>query len=84
MDTLASLLSVMLNEALRWGWIESNPLRHMRKHKEEERRCYLSDEELQKLIDATDFQMSRLIRIAYLTALRMWSSTTYVAIGSRI
>lgn len=65
-----SLLSVMLSEAVRWGWIESNPLRHMRKHKEEERRRYLSDEELQLLIDAADFQMSRLIRIAYLTALR--------------
>jgi integrase len=65
-----SLLSVMLNEAVRWGWIENNPLRHMRKHKEVERRRYLSDEELQLLVDAADFQMSRLIRVAYLTALR--------------
>ena len=64
------LLSVMLNEAVRWGWIENNPLRHMRKHKEEERRRYLSDEEFQRIVDAADFQMSRLIRIAYLTALR--------------
>lgn len=65
-----SLLSVMLNEAVRWGWIEVNPLRHMRKHKEKERRRYLSDEEYQQLVDAADFQMSRLIRVAYLTALR--------------
>ena len=65
-----SLLSVMLNEAVRWGWIENNPLQHMRKHKEEARRRYLSDEELQLLVDSADFQMARLIRIAYLTALR--------------
>ena len=65
-----SLLSVMLNEAVRWGWIETNPLRHMRKNDEERRRRYLTDEELQRLIDAADFQMARLIRIAYLTALR--------------
>ena len=65
-----SLLSVMLNEAVRWGWIENNPLLHMRKHKEEARRRYLSDEELQTLVDSADYQMARLIRIAYLTALR--------------
>lgn len=65
-----SLLSVMLNEAVRWGWIEVNPLRHMRKHKEEVRRRYISDVELQRLIDVADFQMSRLIQVAYLTALR--------------
>jgi len=65
-----SLLSVMLGEAVRWGWIEMNPLQKMRKHKEEERRRYLTDDELQRLVDAADFQMSRLIRIAYLTALR--------------
>ena len=64
------LLSVMLSEAVRWGWLESNPIRHMRKHKEEERRRHISDAELQRLIDAADFQMARLIRIAYLTALR--------------
>jgi len=65
-----SLLSVLLNEAVRWGWIETNPLLHMRKHEEVERRRYLSDDEYQRLVDAADFQMSRLIRVAYLTALR--------------
>ncbi|MGB5629676.1 MAG: tyrosine-type recombinase/integrase [Woeseiaceae bacterium] len=65
-----SLLSVMLGEAVRWGWIDSNPLQKMRKNKEEERRRYITDEELKRLIDAADFQMARLIRIAYLTAMR--------------
>lgn len=65
-----SLLSVMLGEAVRWGWIDVNPLQKMRKHQEEERRRYLTDDELQRLVDAADFQMSRLIRIAYLTSLR--------------
>ena len=38
------LLSVLLGEAVRWGWIENNPLRHIRKQKEEERRWYLADD----------------------------------------
>lgn len=65
-----SLLSVMLAEAARWGWIDSNPLQKMRKNKEEERRRYITDEELKRLVDVADFQMARLLRIAYLTALR--------------
>ena len=60
----------MLGEAVRWGWIELNPLQRMRKNKEEERRRYITDEELERLVDAADFQMARLIKIAYLAALR--------------
>ncbi len=65
-----SLLSTLLSEATRWGWIEQNPLLKMRKNPETERRRYITDAELKELIAAADFQMSRLIRIAYLTALR--------------
>lgn len=65
-----SLLNVMLNEAVRWGWIETNPVQNVRKNKEEERRRYITDEELKRIVDAADFQMSRLIRIAYLTGMR--------------
>lgn len=65
-----SLLSVMLGEAVRWGWLKSNPLLHMRKNKESRRTRYITDEELKRLIDAADFQMACMIRIAYLTALR--------------
>lgn len=65
-----TLLSTMLNEAKRWGWLESNPLIRMRKNPEEERRRYITDDELARLVEAADFQMSRLIKVAHLTALR--------------
>jgi len=42
----------------------------MRKHPEKERTRYITDDELKMLVNAANFQMKCIIRIAYLTAMR--------------
>lgn len=66
-----SLLSTLLSTAVRWGWLERNPLLdHLKMNEEHERKMLITDEQYQRLIACADFQMACLIKVAYLTALR--------------
>lgn len=65
-----ALLSTMLGYAVRWGWIETNALTGYRLLPEKRRTRYITDDELNRLIEAAEPLLSLLIRMAYLTALR--------------
>ncbi|RMD79710.1 MAG: hypothetical protein D6809_02965 [Gammaproteobacteria bacterium] len=65
-----AVLSAIYQHAIRWGWCEDNPCRHVRRNPERARRRYLSDDELRRLREAADTQWRCIIDLAYLTALR--------------
>ena len=65
-----TFLSSMYQYAMRWGWCDSNPCAGIRRNHEHKRDRYITDAELQTLIDAANDQLACIIELGYLTALR--------------
>src|SRR5579862_8535810 len=49
-----SFLHAAFNVAMRWGFIDLNPISELRKATVEERRNYMNEEEIQRLLEAID------------------------------
>jgi integrase len=73
-NRVLSLLSGMLNLAIRWGWRTDNPAKGVERNQEHKRRRYLSADELTRLIKALDEyrdqQSADIIRLLLLTGAR--------------
>jgi integrase len=65
-----TFLSSMYQYAMRWGWCESNPCTGIRRNAEKRRTRYITDIELDTLINTASKKMAVIIEIAYLTAMR--------------
>lgn len=69
-NRVVSLLSTILKKAVRWGWIERNPMVGYEKQPERRRTRILSDEEWFRILPAADPSVRLLLRLARFTALR--------------
>ncbi|MEE9492203.1 MAG: tyrosine-type recombinase/integrase [Gammaproteobacteria bacterium] len=65
-----TFLSSMYQYAMRWGWCILNPCTGIRRNTEKKRTRYITDKELQTLIDVADRPIAVIIEVAYLTGLR--------------
>ena len=64
------MLSSVYQQALRWGWVDSNPCRGVRRNPERPRDRHVSDREIAALREACDGQMRCIIELVLLTGLR--------------
>ena len=65
-----ALLSHVLTKAIRWGYLISNPVVGVEKHREHARTRYVTDAELRRLIAASNPQTQTAILLGYYTAQR--------------
>ena len=66
-----ALFSHMFNWARNWGMTDmQNPCLGIKKHKEQGRDVYISDDDLNKLLDQADIDLKNAIKLAYLTGQR--------------
>jgi integrase len=66
-----ALLSHVFSLAIRWGLIDKNPCREVKRIKEKRRDRYITDVELKTLIDNAPDHIKCIIEIGYLTSLRI-------------
>lgn len=65
-----AMLSSVLAQAMRWGWVDKNPCKGIRRNTEVKRRRRATPEELAALMAHADPQMRCVIEMALATALR--------------
>lgn len=63
-------LSTVIEWAMRKGWVRSNPCRGVRRNKERPRRRYVTDDELDRAMQATTEAFAAFLWGGYLTGLR--------------
>ncbi len=73
-NRILQLLSSMFNLAISWNWLDKNPVKDIKKFKEDKRHRFLSDSEIAKLIEALNQQKSQasvnIIKLILLTGSR--------------
>lgn len=65
-----AMLSSVYQEAIRWGWVESNPCRGVRRNTEKRRTRHITKKEVAQLGGHLDGQMQCIVDLVLLTALR--------------
>lgn len=66
-----AFLSVVFSNAIRRGWMESNPCQGVEKMVNDPRKRYITDSEYEALLTHANPMMKAAIELAYLTGLRM-------------
>ena len=73
-NRILQLLSSMFNLAISWDWMENNPAKDAKKFKEDMRHRFLSDDEINKLIETLNQQQNKtnanIIKLILLTGSR--------------
>lgn len=69
-NRVVTLLSTLLKKAVRWGWIERNPMEGYEKAPEQRRTRRISAEEWSAILGKSEPTLSLLLRLARFTALR--------------
>lgn len=73
-NRILQLLSSMFNLAISWNWLDKNPVKDIKKFKEDRRHRFLSDSEITKLIEVLNQQKSQagvnIIKLILLTGSR--------------
>ena len=54
------LLSSMFSSAVKWGWIEKDPIKDIKKFSEEKRNGFLSDQQIENLMNVLDSQPNKI------------------------